>query len=121
MENTKSPIPLLESVVKDHETYDFPVDSIRAELLQMLLHQEEFDYFFSQCSRKLKMDYPKIFSTIFINTVNLKLGMDDIDVYELSKEDYESVILNLTESLENLQITRVEKNTPDGEMMSEMS
>jgi hypothetical protein len=119
MENTKSPIPLLESVVKDNETYDFPVDSIRKELLQLLLHQEEFYYFISQCHRKLKIDYPNIFATIFINTVHLKLDTDN--VYELSKEDYESVILNLTESLENLQITRVEKNTPDGEMMSEMS
>jgi len=111
--------PLLESIVRDNESYDFPIDTIRMELLQMILNQFEFDYFLGECHKKLKMNYPTVFSTIFFNSLMLHLDGYD-DVYKMSSDDYTNCILKLTEQLENTQVTRIEKNSPDGEMMSEI-
>ena len=112
--------PLLESIVTDNENYDFPIDAIRKELFQLLLHQDEFDYFVSQAHRKLKMDYPPVFALVFVNTLHLRLDTDNIDIYNVSPNIYEDIILEFTEQLERLQITRIDRDTPDGEMMSAM-
>lgn len=119
MEVKHSPNPLLESIVNDNESYDFPIEAIRKELLQLILNQFEFDYFIAECHKKLKMSYPSIFSTIFFNSLMLHLDGYD-DVYKMSSDDYTNCILKLTEQLENTQVTRIEKDSPDGEMMSEI-
>lgn len=109
--------PLLESIVTDNESFDFPIESIRPELLQMLLNQEEFDYFVSQCHNKLKMSYPKIFSTVFFNTMMIVFDTDE-DIYQMSFETYTEYLLEFIDVLENMQVTRIEKDSPDGEIMS---
>ena len=110
--------PLLEGIVKDNETYDFPIATIKQELLQLFLTQEEYHYFIQQSYRKLKRDHPTIFSNVFLTTLDLILDTNNTDPYTLSKEDYQSKIDTFIEVLENLKVTRIPKNTPDGELMS---
>lgn len=109
--------PLLESIVEDNFSFEFPIETIRTELLQMLLNQNEFDYFVSQCHRKLKMSFPMIFSTVFFNTMMIVFDTDD-DIYKMPSEIYTNYVLEFIDVLENLQVTRIEKDSPDGEIMS---
>ena len=37
--------PLLQSVVYDNPTYPFPIETIRFELLELLVNQLELQYF----------------------------------------------------------------------------
>ena len=110
--------PLLQDIVKDNETYDFPIATIKNELLQLFLTQEEYHYFIQQSYRKLKRDHPVIFANVFLTTLELILDTNSTDPYTLSKEEYQTKIDTFIEVLENLKVTRVPKNTPDGELMS---
>lgn len=112
--------PLLESLVNDNDAYSFPIDTIRIELFEMLLHQEELQYFIKQACRKLNLSHNRIFSTIFLTTLELVLDTKNIDPYLLSKKEYEEKIDKLTEVLENIIVTRIDKDSPDGEMMTAM-
>jgi hypothetical protein len=121
MEYPKAQItPLLEDVINDNPTYSFPVQSIQYHLLNMMMNQEEFDYCMMMCYNKLKDEHPSIFAEIFITTLELILDTKTNDPYTLPKEVFESKIDGLIETLSSMQVTRVDKNTPDGEMMSEM-
>ena len=113
--------PLLENIVKDNPTYDFPVQSIREELVQLFMHQEEYHYFIQQSYRILNIDHHKIFADVFLTTLELMLETNNQDPYLLSADEYHSKIDTFIEVLENLSITRIEKNSPDGELMSAMS
>ena len=110
--------PLLQDIVKDNDTYDFPIATIKNELLQLFLTQEEYHYFIQQSYRKLKRDHPVIFANVFLTTLELILDTNSTDPYTLSKEEYQTKIDTFIEVLENLKVTRVPKNTPDGELMS---
>jgi hypothetical protein len=112
--------PLLENIVNDNPTYDFPVQSIREELVQLFMHQEEYHYFIQQSYRILNRDHHKIFADVFLTTLELVLETNNQDPYLLSSDEYHSKIDSFIEVLENLKITRIEKNSPDGELMSAM-
>ena len=112
--------PLLESVVNDNPTYPFPVDTIRMELLELLSNQLEIQYFIIQANRKLKRDHPHIFANIFLTTIQLVFETDTEEPEDLPFGIYVSRIEYLSTLLENMKITRVEKNSPDGVMMSAM-
>jgi hypothetical protein len=112
--------PLLQAIVKDNESYFFPFYAIRLELLEMLSNQEELQYFTIQAHKKLKNKFPPIFSTVFLNTMEMILDTNNVDPYTLPYEEYYLKIEELTEVLENLVITRIPKDSPDGEMMVEM-
>ena len=112
--------PLLENIVKDNPTYDFPVQSIREELVQLFMHQEEYHYFIQQCYRILSRDHHIVFANVFITTLELILDVHNQDPYLLSSEEYHLKIDTFIEVLETLSITRIEKNSPDGELMSAM-
>lgn len=112
--------PLLESIVTDNRTYKFPIEFISKELLNLYTNQAEFDYFMMQAYKKLNVFFGHVISHVFLNTIELKLNLKEINIYELPVDEYEQLIGNFMTSLENIHITRIEKNSPDGEMMSAM-
>jgi len=113
--------PLLENIVYDNPTYTFPIQSIRDELSQLFIHQEEFSYFIQQAYRVLNQEHHSIFATVFITTLEFVLDTKTQDPYTLSPEEYYSKIDHFIEVLENLSITRIEKDSPDGELLSAMN
>lgn len=112
--------PLLESIVRDNETFKFPIESINKELTEMYLEPLEFDYFMIQAYRKLKKEYGTTIAHIFISTLELKMESQKKDIYQLSTTEYQMRMDKFLECLENLYITKIDKNTPDGEMLSAM-
>jgi hypothetical protein len=121
MEHPRTEVtPLLENVIYDNPTYPFPIQSIREELSQLFLHQEEYHYFIQQAYRVLNRDHHSIFATIFITTLEFVLDTKTQDPYILSPEEYYSKIDHFIDVLENLSITRIEKDSPDGELLSAM-
>lgn len=118
---TKQPIfPLLESVVRDNQTYKFPIEFINKELVQMFLEPLEFDYFLIQSYKKLKSEYGETIAHVFLSLAELKLKLKERNIYELSIVEYQSNLESFFSTLENLYITRIEKDSPDGEMLSAM-
>lgn len=112
--------PLLESVVNDNPSYPFPIDTIRIELLELLTNQLELQYFLIQANKKLKRDHHKVFANIFLSTIQLIFEGDEGEIEDLPYDLYQSRIERLTTVLENMKITRVEKDCPDGEMLTAM-
>ena len=117
----KSLIPLLADVVRDNPTFKFPVEIIVKELTSMFLEPLEFDYFAIQSYRKLKREYGDTIAHIFLTTLEIKLSIKERDIYSLSTQEYQTEIENFISSLENLYITKIDKKSSDGEMMSAMS
>jgi len=112
--------PLLESVVRDNPTFKFPIEFINKELTNMFLEQVEYDYFMIQSYRKLKKEYGETIAHIFLSTLEMKMGTKEKDVYGLSLQEYQNKMENFLSTLERLYITRVDKKSPDGEMLSAM-
>lgn len=86
----------------------------------MFMNPEEFDYFSIQCYRNLKREYGYTIAHIFLTTMDSKLKLKERNIRSLTDEEYGNEIENFITCLENLTITRVPKNSPDGEMMSAM-
>ena len=120
MEKQSQVEPLLQEIIKDNETFAFPFHVIRLELLEMFSNQQELQYFIIQAHKKLKNRFPPIFATVFLNTLEMVLDTQNTDPHELPEEEYQEKIEHLTQVFEKLYITRIEKNSPDGEMMLAM-
>jgi hypothetical protein len=118
---TKSNItPLLESLVDDNATYKFPVECISLELINLFITQIEFEYFVMKCYNKLKSEYGFAIAHIFMTSLEMKLDLQNIDVYNIPPEEYEVKIGDFMTFLEELYITRIEKTSPDGELLFAM-
>jgi hypothetical protein len=117
----QSLLPLLESVVRDNPTYKFPIETINKELVSLFLNPLEFDYFTIQSYRKLKREFGDTLAHIFLSTLELKLNIKERDIYTLSTQEYQEEIENFITTMENLYITKVNKKSSDGEMMSAMA
>lgn len=113
--------PLFENIIHDNPTYPFPMDIIKFELLQLYLHQEEYYYFTKECVRILNLNHHEVFSIIFITQLDLILDTKTIDPYDLPQEEYERLIDEFISSLENINITRILKDSPDGEIISNLN
>lgn len=120
MTKTSNIFPLLESVVKDNETYKFPIEIIFKELTHLFINQEEFDYFMMQSFRTLKTEIGPTIAHIFLTTLETKMNLKETNVYQLPTAEYQSKIEDFISTLENLYITRIPKQSPDGEMLSNM-
>ena len=114
-------IPLLASVVRDNPTFKFPIETIVKELTSMFLEPLEFDYFVIQSYRKLKREYGDTIAHIFLTTVEIKLRIKERDIYTLTEQEYQTEMESFLSTLENLYITKVDKRSSDGEMMTAMS
>jgi hypothetical protein len=121
MYNKEAIFPLLESVVQDNYTFKFPVEIISKELTSLFLEPLEFDYFMIQSYRKLKREFGEVVAHIFLSTADLKLNLKDRDIYSLTTAEYQVEIENFLTTLENLYITKIDKKSSDGEMMSAMA
>jgi hypothetical protein len=121
MEHQQTLIPLLESVVRDNPTYKFPIETIMKELTSMFIEPLEFDYFTRMCYRKLKTEFGETVAHIFLSTLELKLNLNERDIHSISTQQYQEEMENFLSTLENLYITKVDKKSSDGEMMSAMS
>ena len=117
----KSLIPLLADVVRDNPTFKFPIEIIVKELTSMFLEPLEFDYFMIQSYRKLKREYGDTIAHIFLTTVEMKLNLKERDIYSLTEHEYQTEMESFLSTLENLYITKVDKRSSDGEMMTAMS
>ena len=112
--------PLLESIVKDNPTYPFPTEIIEKELLSLFINQDEFDYFMMSCYKKLKKESTLVIANIFLTSLELYLDMKNFNPHTLSKEEYQRKLDGFISQLEVMQITIVDKKSPDGALMSAM-
>jgi hypothetical protein len=87
----------------------------------MFLEPLEFDYFTIQSYKKLKREFGETVAHIFLTTLDMKLQLKERDIYTLSVEQYQSEMENFLITLERLYITKVDKRSSDGEMMSAMA
>jgi hypothetical protein len=120
MQYQKSVSGLLEDIVKDNPTFKFPIETISKELISLFLEPMEFDYFIIQSFRKLKRDFGDVIAHIFLQTLELKLNMKPEEISHLTLEEYHAYIEIFITALENIYITKIDKNSNDGEMLSVM-
>lgn len=113
-------IPLLESLVRDNETFKFPIESISQELTHLFLEAVEFDFFMMTIYKKLNSLYGMVIAHIFVQTMELKLKLNERDIYTLSIEEYQKEVADAISSLENLYITKISKTSSDGELLEAM-
>jgi len=110
--------PLFEGIVRDNPTYKFPVNLIENELMSMFLSQDEFEYFMMEAYKKLKKDASYVIANIFLTALETILDTAKTDVHNLSKEEYQSKLDRFISIVEDMHITIIDKNTPDGEVIS---
>lgn len=120
MQYQQSVSGLLEDIVKDNPTYKFPIESIYKELLALFVEPQEFDYFIIMSFRKLKRDFGDVIAHVFLQTAELKLEALPLQLSNLTLEEYQSKIEGFITCLENINITRIDRNSSDGEMLSVM-
>jgi hypothetical protein len=121
MTKTKNLFDLLEKIVNDNETFEFPVEDIQLELINLLMHQDEFEYFYSLCFKKLKKKYGVVIAHIFIQLAERYMDLENTDISAMELVDYMSMIEGFNEHLESVKITAIPSKSSDGEMMSAMS
>lgn len=112
--------PLLENIVRDNPTYPFPVSVIEKELLSMFINQEEYEYFMMMCYRKIKKEFGVVMGNIFLTTLEMILDTQNVDPHNLSKEEYSEKIDKVISTLETMNVTIIDKKSPDGSLMSAM-
>ena len=110
--------PLLEGIVRDNPTYKFPVNLIENELMSMFLSQDEFEYFMMEAYKKLKKDASYVIANIFLTALETILDTSKVDPHTLSKEEYQEKLDRFISIVEDMDITIIDKNSPDGEVMS---
>lgn len=113
----QSVIPLLVSVAKDAPTFKFPVECIQKELVAMFLGQQEFEYFVQQSYKKLKTAYGGTVAHIYLNVIDLRFKECNGEVLSISNEHYLELFEEFISTLENLYIHRIEKYSPDAEIL----
>jgi hypothetical protein len=112
---------LLNDVVADNPTYDFPISTISVELNNMFANKDKFDEVLEFIINKLKRRHSDIVAHVFILCVERSFPFDKYVFDTIPLDEYYSSIEDLYDLLSTLKITRVDKLSPDGEMMSQMS
>jgi hypothetical protein len=112
--------PLLKDLIRDNPTYPFPISTIRNELTQLLISQEEFDYFMWAAYRKIKKQHSDLVAKIFITTAEVVLDLHNKDIHEIDYTTYHDLMEQFYNTLSTLKITRVDKGSPDGELLTAM-
>jgi len=120
MVNESKLAPLLNSLIEDNPTYRFPYPAISKELLQMFLNRDEFDYFSIQAFKKLKKEYGNTVAHIFLTTMDMKMHLQEINIHEIELEEYSQLLEDFISTLESLHITKIDKRSPDGELLQAM-
>lgn len=113
--------PLLEQIASDNNPYNFPIALIRKELDHLFLSSTEFEYFIMEAHKKLKNEYGSIVSHTFITILHSKFDFDQSHPLELPTNEYIMRIDDFISTLERIRITRIDKSSPDGELLSALS
>jgi hypothetical protein len=121
MTSTQSLYGFLEIIVEDNFTYDFPINEVRMELINLMMSQEEFIYFMQQAHKKLVNSHGKITADIFTTVVYRDFDVVNSDPTQLDYSDFVMILDAIIDKLENLKITRVPPESPDYEVLSAMS
>lgn len=121
MASTNSLYDFLEVIVEDNFTYDFPINEVRMELINLMMSQEEFIYFMQQAHKKLVNSHGKITADIFTTIVHKDFDVANNDPTQLEYVDFVLILDSIIDKLENLRITRVPPSSPDYEVLTAMS
>jgi hypothetical protein len=110
-------IKLLKDVIEDNPTFNFPIELIRSELTFLVINSLEFDYFMMRIYTKLEMTYGRIYGQIFLDVINRFTNYTNTPITQLDESSYSQCMDSAITFLEGIKVTRIEKNTPDGEML----
>lgn len=111
----------LEVIIKDNPTYPFPIHLVREELIALLLSQEEFLYFVKQIHAKLSNFDGTMTANIFTTLLDRSILQDNTSPEDLPYQEYALKISDLIARLEDIQITRIDRSSPDYDMLKEMA
>jgi hypothetical protein len=111
----------LEVIIKDNPTYPFPIHLVREELVALLLSQEEFLYFVKQIHSKLSNFDGTMTANIFTTLLDRSILQDNTSPEDLPYQEYALKISDLIARLEDIQITRIDRSSPDYDMLKEMA
>jgi hypothetical protein len=112
---------LLEPILQDAPSMPFPVESIRMELVGMLLSQEEFRYFLERAHVNLTNTYGRIVASVFIEVVKQRTLFQEENIYEVNYIEYTDRIESMIELLEQIRITTISRESPDYEIIRELA
>lgn len=112
---------LLEPIIEDNQTLPFPVEDIRKELISMVISQDEFQYFMEQSFRMLKKKYGHIIASVFLEVLQREMKIHIDNIFNLEYPDYVERVDSMISTLESINITTIPKNTPDYELVLELS
>jgi hypothetical protein len=121
MEKQEPIFALLNDVVADNPTYDFPLSTISMELNNMFANKDKFDEVLEYIIKKLKRRHSDIVAHVFVLCVERSFPLDKYVFDTIPLNEYYNSVEDLYELLSTLKITRIDKSSPDGEMMSQMS
>jgi hypothetical protein len=110
-------IKLLKDVIEDNPTFNFPIELIRSELTFLVINSLEFDYFMMRIYTKLEMTYGRIYGQIFLDVINRFTNYTNTQITQLDESSYSQCMDSAITFLEGIKVTRIDKNTPDGEML----
>lgn len=109
---------LIEDIIRDGQTFKFPLAHIQRELAMAILAQEEFFYLMGQASEKLKKKYMPMVSYVFQALLQLKFAER---AETMDREEYIETMEEFIIQLSKIHITRVPKDSPDYEVIEVMS
>jgi hypothetical protein len=115
-----SSIEFVKLIVKDSEKYPFPIEHIRNQLNCMFISQEEFFYYFQQAYNLMKKKYGTTYAHIFTQVVFHDIE-HTLKVEELPPFEYMTFMENVITRLGKISITRIPRDSPDYELLLEMS
>lgn len=121
MTSTDSLYSFLEVIVQDNFTYNFPINEVRMELINLMMSQDEFIYFIQQAHNNLVNSHGKITADIFTTVVYKDFDVLNNDPTQLEYVDFVLILDSIICKLENLKITRIPPSSPDYDVLSVMA
>lgn len=111
----------LQKIANDHQQYTFPINDIQKELTIMYLEPDDFNEGLMKAYHKLKRKYNEVLANIFLTTVEMILNLKETNIRAYSIIEYQEKMDLLIDTLTSVTITRVNKRSPDGEMLTSMA
>jgi hypothetical protein len=111
----------LKKIAKDHSQYSFPINEIQKELTLMYLDPSDFNDGMMFAYRKLKRKYNEVLANVFLTTVEMVLNLKELDFKAMSIIEYREKMDYLIDTLTSVVITRIDKKSPDGQMLTTMA
>lgn len=87
----------------------------------MYLDSSDFNEGLMKAYSKLKRKYNDVMANIFLTVVEMVLRLKELDVRVLSDIEYQEQMDILIDTLSSLTITRIDKRSPDGLMLTTMA